>query len=194
MSTRHAWLVAIILGSGCRPTQQPTELTRVIDAVDHAGLVRKQAFVDTQHVDRDSPQFRRQLDSGFLALPSGAASIILRTDRFQIAVDSATSFTVSAYSPNGRLSLVQVFAPLVNGSEQQNAQMLATIDSVAVVLAADTTGVHRWVDSSWQAVWRDWEHSRTRDDRIKEKRFGNYRMVVSGVPPDFVFFAAVRMQ
>jgi len=107
-------------------------------------LVREQAFIDTVHIDRDSPEFRRQLDSGFFALPTGAASVILSADRFLIGSDSSTSFSVSAYTRGGRLELVQVFAPLVNGSEVQNQQMLATIDSVAMVLAGDTAGLFRW--------------------------------------------------
>jgi len=103
-------------------------------------------------------------------------------------------FSISAFSDQNGLQVVHVFAPLVNGSESQNNQMLASLDSVARVLATDTTGLFTWIDSSWQAVWRDWEHSRTRADRVKERRFGHFLMAVSGVPPDFVFLGAVRVQ
>ena len=194
MSKPFQLLACAVAGvmSACGP-KEPPELTRLIQAVDHVGLVHQQTFVDTVHDDRDSPEFRRQLDSGFFALPTGAASVILSADRFIVGSDSSTSFSVSAYTRGARLELVHVFAPLVNGSETQNQQMLATIDSVALVLAGDTAGLFRWVDSSWQAVWRDWEHSRARSERIKEKRFGPYLMAVSGVPPDFVFFGAVRV-
>lgn len=171
----------------------PPELARVIDAVDRVGFIGAAAFVDTTLTDRDSPRIRAQLDSGFLSIPTGAGSVILASDRIVIAVDSGTSFLISAYCRNGHLRLIRMFAPLVNGSERQNVQMLATVDSVASVLANGAPGLSEWIASSWQAVWRDWEGSRTRADRVKERRFGDYLMAVSGVPPDFVFFGAIRL-
>lgn len=190
---RVEYLAPTRCAAGCSNAQRPNELTRLIQAADHVGLVRERSFIDTVAGDRNSPQFRAQLDSGFLALPAGAATIILASDRFVLGQDSSTSFSISAYMENGRLQLVHVFAPLVNGTESQNQQMLATLDSVAGILAGDTTGLFTWVDSSWQAVWRGWEHARARNDMVKEKRFGNYLMAVSGVPPDFVFFGALRV-
>jgi hypothetical protein len=195
MSKLMAWWVCVVLlaTSGCGGTQDPPELVRVRQAAGNVGLVREQGFVDTIPFDRDSPGARAQLDSGFFGLPSGAARVVLSADRVVVASDSSTSFSVAAYVDRDRLALVHIFAPLVNGSERQNEQMLATVDSVAAVLAGDTTGLASWVDTSWQAVWRDWEHSRAAADRIKEKRFGPYRMAISGVPPDFVFFGALRV-
>jgi hypothetical protein len=197
MSNRPSWLLcaAALVGSSCGGGDQPSELADLIHAVDRVGLIPSEAFVDTVlDIDRDSPKFRARLDSGFLALPTGAAQVILASDRVLVAVDSSTSFFVSVYSRDGHLQLVHVFAPVVNGTERQNEQMLATIHAVASVLAHDTTGLVSWVDSSWQAVWTDWEHSRAREDRVKERRFGHYLMAVSGVPPDLVFFGALRAQ
>jgi hypothetical protein len=176
-----------------RPADRPPELIRLIQAVEPVGLLRPAAFVDTTPPDFKSPNLRRQLDSGFLAFPTGAASALLTSKQLVFAADSETSFSISAYSNQNRLQVVHVFAPLVNGSERQNQQMMASLDSVARVLASDTTGLFAWIDSSWKAVWRDWEHSRTRADRVKERRFGQFLIAISGVPPDFVFLGAVRV-
>jgi len=194
MRLRRALWTAAVLITGCRAADRPPELIRLIQAVEPVGLLRSAAFVDTTPPDFKSPDLRSQLDSGFLALPTGAASALLATKQLVFAADTATSFSIAAYSNENRLQVVHVFAPLVNGSERQNGQMLASLDSVARVLADDTTGLFAWIDSSWQAVWRDWEHSRTRADRVKERRFGHFLMAVSGVPPDFVFLGAVRVE
>ena len=190
---RGLWTAAVLV-VGCHAADRPPELIRLIQAVEPVGLLKLSAFVDTTPPDFSSPNLRNQLDSGFLALPTGAASALLSSKQLVVGADTETSFSISAYSDQNGLQVVHVFAPLVNGSESQNNQMLASLDSVARVLATDTTGLFTWIDSSWQAVWRDWEHSRTRADRVKERRFGHFLMAVSGVPPDFVFLGAVRVQ
>ena len=190
---RVLWAGAVLV-VGCRPADRPPELIRLIQAVEPVGLLKPSAFVDTTPPDFSLPSLRNQLDSGFLVVPTGAAAALLGSKQLVIGADTETSFSISAYSNQDGLQLVHVFAPLVNGSDSQNKQMLASLDSVARVLATDTTGLFTWIDSSWQAVWRDWEHSRTRSDRVKERRFGHFLMAMTGVPPDFVFLGAVRVQ
>jgi len=188
------WCGAVLI-AGCGSVDRPAELNRLIHAVEPVGLLKPAAFVDTTLPDFGSPDLRRQMDSGgFLSLPTGAPAALLVSKQLVIAVDSETSFSIAAYSNHTGLQVVHVFAPLVNGSGRQNEQMLSSLDSVARVLANDTTGLFAWIDSSWQAVWRDWEHARTRSDGVKEKRFGHFLMAVSGVPPDFVFLGAVRVE
>jgi hypothetical protein len=162
-------------------------------AVDSVGLLPESAFRDTTISRADLESIRSSLDSSnHFTLPDGAEAVLRAGSPYVVGVERQTGFAVLAHSRDNALILVHVFAPLVNGDSNQGALMMRSIHAVAMTLSPSDATLPAWIDSSAWSVWRGWEQARTRADNYRKRRSGDYQMTVTGVPPDFVLFGALR--
>lgn len=187
-------LVAAGTCVGCESagSEGGVELGQVQSAVSGVGLLDESLFVDSIRTPEVAAALAASMSEGeWNPFPEGVARVIEENHPFSCA-SHATGFRVCAYHSNRGVELVRLFAPVVNGSAEENGLMMETMYAVAEALAPDEARIREWTDSAWQASWQAYgREGVTRADVVHERQIDGYLLSVWGVPPDFIQTVAI---